>query len=99
MDLTRCRWYYSEGDAFLDYNAGCIAWVRASGLVRVQAWGVMSQAQAASQAQGIRFVERWVAARRGFPGMGPRRVSAHRAALDPTRPPFARAGLGLRRGL
>ncbi len=62
-----CRWLHSDTGSYLYWHYGCIAYVRPAGAVTIQSWGVSRTTQAASQAQGIRFVERWVSARTGFP--------------------------------
>lgn len=64
------RWYSTENGAFLDYNAGCVAYVRPSGRVILQAWGDFREIESASQDAGIAIVEDWVSRQTGFPGMG-----------------------------
>ena len=66
-----CRWIHTETGSFLNWHAGCIAYVaQRDGAWRVwiQSFGVRSDHRTASRAQGVRFLERWVCARGGMPG-------------------------------
>lgn len=49
----------------LTFHYGWVATVEADGMTRVCGWGVEHQVKTASAAQGRRFVERWIKARRG----------------------------------
>jgi hypothetical protein len=71
-----CRWIVAADRAHLQWNYGCVGFVVPHGakFVSVVQWGEhRHEAGCASLAQGMRWVERWVAARRGLPGMGKRR--------------------------
>ena len=61
-----CHWIEFDDCSRLYWNHGWIATVGADGAVRIH-WQVTIEARAASAAQGRRFVERWIAARRGLP--------------------------------
>jgi len=71
-----CRWRVEEDRAFLDWNYGCIAYVvpKDGRFLSVIQWQQRThQAPCGSVAQGMRWIERWMAHRRGFPGEGKRR--------------------------
>lgn len=82
------RWRISDRDAFLDYGPVNVAHVQAfrtcDGLTLTIRWqGKTVGGPVASIAQGVRFAERWIAARPGWPGKRPERwydraVSARR---------------------
>jgi hypothetical protein len=64
-------WHNDEtGKNRLTFHYGWVATVESDGTTRVCGWGVEHQVKAASAAQGRRFVERWIKARTGMPGMG-----------------------------
>lgn len=84
-----CRWLLQEGSAHLLWNAGCIAMVMRdrNGLWHTQIQWRMAvmQARCGSQAQGMRWIERWMEKRGGLPGSGARkevRRPAWMAACD-----------------
>lgn len=65
-----CHWIEFDDCARLYWHRGWVATVTADGQVTIR-WGEVEHGgQAASQAQGRRFVERWVAARRSWPPTG-----------------------------
>jgi len=89
----QCRWIeWDEGYATLDWLYGCVAAVRQQdGCVQTRVTWQQHEhyGRAASMAQGRRFVERWISARRGFPGYVKRNPirgwdtpAAERRALD-----------------
>lgn len=63
-------WHEDAGGYRLTFHYGWVATVGADGATRLQGWGVRHEAKAASAEQGRRFVERWIKARTGVPGMG-----------------------------
>lgn len=75
-----CHWLHCATGSFLDWHQGCIAYVKPDGVVTIQSWGVSKSTPAASRAQGVRFVERWVSARKGLP--------ARSRKLRPSLPPI-----------
>lgn len=78
-----CHWIEFDDCARLYWNRGWVATVTAGGAVTI-CWGEFEHGgQAASQAQGRRFVERWVAARRSWPPTGrTREIRARVAAVS-----------------
>ena len=72
-----CRWLVQDASAHLLWNAGCIAMVfrDRDGRWRTQIQWQSStlHARCGSQAQGMRWIERWMEKRRGLPGSGARR--------------------------
>lgn len=67
------HWIEADGAAFLRYNAGTVAWVRTAhgaAEVHIKFQRVEINARAASLRQGRRFIERWIGARSGPPGLG-----------------------------
>jgi hypothetical protein len=64
-----CRWLeFSDGAHGLHWNYGCVAVVYADGRIRIQwAYGQQIESRAGNVAQGKRYVEQWVAARKGWP--------------------------------
>jgi hypothetical protein len=68
----QCRWITVDADyCTLAYNYGCVGAVRQrDGYVETRvAWQRYEHyGKAGSLTQGRRFVERWIAARKGFPG-------------------------------
>ncbi|KGQ18598.1 hypothetical protein LF41_624 [Lysobacter dokdonensis DS-58] len=72
-----CRWLLQEGSAHLLWNAGCIAMVmrdrNGKWHTQIQWRMAVLQARCGSQAQGMRWVERWMEKRTGLPGSGARR--------------------------
>lgn len=73
---SACYWTLDEGDpdrAHLYWNQGCIGYVSRKGghLVSVIQWRQrVLEARCGSVAQGMRWIERWVEKREGFPGGG-----------------------------
>jgi hypothetical protein len=68
-----CRWRIQPDRAHLDWNAGCIAYVVPQGdrfLSVIQWQQRVHQAPCGSVAQGMRWIDRWMAHRTGLPGMG-----------------------------
>lgn len=69
---SECRWIeWEPGYATLEWNYGCVAAVRQrdSYIETRVAWQRSEHyGRAGSMAQGRRFVERWISARKGFPG-------------------------------
>lgn len=69
----QCRWIeWNPGYATLAYWYGCVGSVRQrNGRIetRVEWQQAEHYGKAASMAQGRRFVERWIIARTGFPGV------------------------------
>lgn len=80
------RWLEDGGRAWLYFNYGWVATVEADGTTRLQGWGVQHEAKAASAAQGRRFVERWVKARAGVPGMDKTPKRSQRGHSRPGKP-------------
>ena len=68
----QCRWIdWDAGYATVEWNFGCVAAIRQKdGFVETRVtWRQREHyGRAASMAQARRFVERWISARRGFPG-------------------------------
>jgi hypothetical protein len=76
MLSTSFRWRITDDSAFLDYNAGNVANVQQwrGNLVLVIRWqGHTVGGPVATIRQGVRYAERWIAARPGWPGKRPRR--------------------------
>ena len=72
-----CRWITTENGAFLHWNYACIATVKQRGdhvELCIDWQGHTHSSRAASMAQGVRFVTRWVEAREGLPFVARRRV-------------------------
>ena len=64
---TDYRWIPGEGRVHLHWRYAAVAWVAADGAFWVMGWGGADvSGSAASQAQGVRFVERMIGVR-GFP--------------------------------
>lgn len=66
-----CYWIETDEASFLRWNAGTVGYVKATptGARVVIQWRETSiEARAASMLQGQRYLARWIAARRGFPG-------------------------------
>jgi hypothetical protein len=81
------RWRITDVDAFLDYNAGNVANVQRwrGALVLTIRWqGKTVGGPVGSIRQGVRYAERWISARPGWPGLRPERwydrVDARRRA-------------------
>lgn len=81
------RWRVTDVDAFLDYNAGNVANVQCwrGELVLTIRWqGKTVGGPVGSIRQGVRYAERWISARPGWPGLRPERwydrVDARRRA-------------------
>lgn len=70
-------WWAVQADAAqLHYNYGCVAYiVRINGkLHTVIRWqGRMHEARCGSLAQGMRWIERWIEKRKGWPTLRPER--------------------------
>lgn len=70
------RWRVNADSAFLDYNAGNVAHVQRwrDELVLTIRWqGHTVGGRVGSVGQGVRYAERWIAARPGWPGKRPKR--------------------------
>lgn len=70
------RWRVDADSAFLDYNAGNVANVqrwRGELVLTIRWQGHTVGGRVGSVAQGVRYAERWIAARPGWPGKRPRR--------------------------
>jgi hypothetical protein len=68
-----CRWIRSEQQAFLHWNYVCIASVKPDGkryAVEISWCQYTHRGRAATLAQGMRFIERWVTCQKGLPGLG-----------------------------
>jgi hypothetical protein len=83
------RWRISDVDAFLDYNAGNVAniqWWRGDLVLTIRWQGHTVGGPVGTIRQGVRYAERWIAARPGWPGKRPRRwyddVAARRSAAE-----------------
>lgn len=87
---AQCRWIeWSEDHATLDWSYGCVGSVRRTGdrvVTRVLWADHEHYCDAGSMAQGRRYVERWISARRGFPG-GVRRPPVPRNGFPELLPP------------
>lgn len=70
------RWYFIEGAAYLDYNAGNVASVKPAGgryRTTIRFRGHVHEGACGSLEQGMRWVDRWIAKHPGWPGKRPER--------------------------
>lgn len=68
------RWHTTADSAFLDYNAGNVAHVqrwRGELVLTINWQGKTVGGPVGSVSQGMRFAERWIGARPGWPGKRP----------------------------
>lgn len=86
---TTLRWRFDADSAFLDYGPVNVAHVqrwRDELVLTIQWQGHVVGGRVGSIAQGVRYANRWIAARPGLPGRRPRRwyddVQARRIARD-----------------